>query len=879
MLARWFKGLLLRLPVRLAGAIGGVALAVALMGSIGGFIASSAATMTQRAIERIPVDWQVQLTPGTRNASVIAALGRSAAYTTLQSVDYAEFAGLSLTTQASAQVTGPGKALGISSGYRRDFPGEIRPLVGAAEGILLAQQAAANLHAHVGDTIAVKRIGLPPERVRIDGIVDLPAADSLFQAIGLPPGAAPQAPPDNVVLLPATVWHRLFDRQAVVRPDSVGRQLHVRLAHGLPSDPAAAYVVVGQKAKNFESRVAGSAVVGDNLAAALFSARADALYARVLFSFLGLPGVVLAVLLTVAVANSGVQRRRREQALLRVRGASTLQIIRFATLEAGIVAVVGAILGTALAIGEVRAAGSLATATTWLAASAIAGMAVAMVAVLAPAWMQAHEESVVAARAAIGIERPPLWQGLYLDVALLAISGAAFWLTARNGYQVVLAPEGVPQSSVQYGAFLGPFLLWIGAAMLTVRFWSGLLGRRRDIVGMLVAKLAGSLRGVVAASISRQSSLVTRGIVLVALAFSFAASTAIFNTTYNVQVRVDAQLTNGADVTVMGPLGSNPAARIAALRAVPGVLAASPMQHRFAYVGADLQDFYGIEPGTLPDATVVSNAYFADHDVRGTLEALRSRRDGMLVSEETVRDYQLNPGDLLNLRLQSAADHKYHVVPFHLVGVVREFPTAPKDSFLVANADYVAARTHSSAAEIVLLRVRGDPSRIAARVRAVVDSLPGIRVTDINTARTAVASSLTAVDLRGLTGLELVFAVLFIVAASGLVLALGLAERRRNFAILTALGAQRRQLGAFVWSESLIVLLGGALVGIALGTAVAWMLVKVLTGVFDPPPEVLAVPWGYLALVVGAAFIANLVTVYGAIAAARRTGASALRDL
>ena len=91
----------------------------------------------------------------------------------------------------------------------------------------------------------------------------------------------------------------------------------------------AAYTVVDGAAKNVEARVAGSALIGDNLAAKLLSAQADALYARVLFLFLGLPGVVLAIMITIAVATSGAQRRRREQALLRVRGASTAQIVTF----------------------------------------------------------------------------------------------------------------------------------------------------------------------------------------------------------------------------------------------------------------------------------------------------------------------------------------------------------------------------------------------------------------------------------------------------------------------------------------------------------------------------------------------------------------------
>ena len=89
--------------------------------------------------------------------------------------------------------------------------------------------------------------------------------------------------------------------------------------------------------------------------------------------------------------------------------------------------------------------------------------------------------------------------------------------------------------------------------------------------------------------------------------------------------------------------------------------------------------------------------------------------NGVLVSQETVNDYQLTHGDTINLRLQNVADHQYHIFSFRIVGVVREFPIAPKDSFLVANAAYVAAQTGSAASEIVLMRVSGDRARVARR--------------------------------------------------------------------------------------------------------------------------------------------------------------------
>jgi putative ABC transport system permease protein len=81
--------------------------------------------------------------------------------------------------------------------------------------------------------------------------------------------------------------------------------------------------------------------------------------------------------------------------------------------------------------------------------------------------------------------------------------------------------------------------------------------------------------------------------------------TATFTATYHAQAEVDAQLTNGAYVTVSPSPGTQvPPAEAARIAAVPGVRAVEPMQHRYAHAGADLQDLYGVRPGTITDVTV-----------------------------------------------------------------------------------------------------------------------------------------------------------------------------------------------------------------------------------------------------------------------------------
>jgi putative ABC transport system permease protein len=314
------------------------------------------------------------------------------------------------------------------------------------------------------------------------------------------------------------------------------------------------------------------------------------------------------------------------------------------------------------------------------------------------------------------------------------------------------------------------------------------------------------------------------------------------------------------------------------LATLRGVRSVEPLQHRFAYVGADLQDLYGVRPSTIVAAGKLQNGWFAGGSAAQLMDTLARRPDNVLVSAETVRDFQLQPGATLRLRLQDGVTKRLKTVSFHYAGVAKEFPTAPRDSFLVANQSYVAAATGSDAVGTFLVQTDGtSPQTVARRIRARVG--PSAAVTDIVTQRKVVGSNLTAVELSGLTRVELGFALILAIAASGLALGLNFSERRRAFAIASALGARPRQLGAFVWGESAFVTAGGLLLGGAVAFAITNMLVKVLTGVFDPPPDYLSIPWTYLGVVVGLTLAAVAAAGALTLRSLRRPAIEELRDL
>ncbi|GAA2341604.1 hypothetical protein GCM10010170_025190 [Dactylosporangium salmoneum] len=96
---------------------------------------------------------------------------------------------------------------------------------------------------------------------------------------------------------------------------------------------------------------------------------------------------------------------------------------------------------------------------------------------------------------------------------------------------------------------------------------------------------------------------------------------------------------------------------------------------------------------------------------------------------------------------------------------------------------------------------------------------------------------------------------------------------------LAVLGANARQRAGFLWTEAGALVIAGVAGGLAMGTLIAFELIKVLNGIFDPPPPYPFIPWTFvitvLAAVLGTAALATA-------ASARWTGhvdASRLRDL
>jgi putative ABC transport system permease protein len=863
-----------RTPGRTLLRLAVLAAAVSLLGSMLLFVYDSLGTMTATAVRSVPLDWQGPVGSYAQATRAAAATAREADVQQAAAAATAPFAGSTHVSTAVGTVrSSGGSILAVPTNY----PGHFRTMRflrgGLVPGqIVLDQQLAATLQAGVGDTITITPTrGSPARSFRVSGVALVTAPDVVFQPLNPLLGPAPAQPPAEVIVMPLATFARTLgpayssaagsSSTAAVPGAQTGVQWQVQAQvrpASLTGAPNTALATATQIRNRVERDLLGRVQFVDNLGDGLNSAAGDALYAETLYIMLAVPGAIVALGLAYLAALGTVERDRRDLALLRSRGATRRQLVVFATLESVIVGILAGLAGAGVALLAVRWAIGTVPVTVARALALVGGCVLlatlGAAAARLGAGIDAFRASISEGRRRVRRGARPLWQRLYLDLIALGVSGLIYWLTASTGFSAVVNPDSNPTLSLSVYMFFAPALLWVGATLLLVRLRGRLLAAVASRAG---GQRATTMRGFLLASAGRRGAAINRGLIVVGLLLAFGVNLGVFAATYSQQALVDAQLTLGADVVATGPAGASSHKLQSMVRSVAGVQATTPIDHAYAYVGPDLQDTFGIDPHTFTSATSLRDSYFLGSTAQQAMSRLAATRDGILVSKETITDYQLRLGDLLKLRVLDHATGTFRVAPFHVVGVVQEFPSAPKDSFMVTNLAYLDRVTHAPGPNVVFARATSDPAKVAVAVARAVKPL-GATVKDITHQVRQTTSSITTVDLTGISRIERAFVIVLAAAAMALFVALGMAERRHELAAMAAVGASVRQVAAFLWTEAMIVLGAGLLLAVGLGWLLSEMLVAMLQHVFDPPPDHLTVPWGFLGGMAAAAVLTGV---------------------
>jgi putative ABC transport system permease protein len=620
-------------------------------------------------------------------------------------------------------------------------------------------------------------------------------------------------------------------------------EAHVRLdPAAYPPDPGRAATWSAGMRRTLERKAPDSIIVADNANEPLTEAAVDATSAKIIFFLLGVPGALVAAALGLAAASALAEAHRREDALLRLRGADDVQLVRLTVAQGLLAGIVGTAVGLLVAgvgvsavVGHVVwrdiAVGRLA----FIAVVAVLAGTITTAARLVPIVRSGRRSGIVVERRQVPGRWVPSWRRAHLDVVAL-VAGLVFLALniATGGLELsLLAHEAQAQTiALSFYVLLAPVALWIGVTLLVVRGALALLARwsRPDRPQPLTSWPRTALRWL-----GRRPARTAVALVLGVLAVAFGAEVVTFAATYRSAKEADNQAAFGSDLRVE-PATDQPQPPPAL---GPDVQAATPIRYVGGRAGSDRKTLMVIDP-----ATYTSTVREQPQIVRGGgVDALARQPSGVLVAEEIVNDDGVVPGDTLPVTIFPDDLDLSQKVDLKVVGVFRAFPPNDPFSEMVITPGVLPPGPALPPPDMYLARVApgATPLGVARQLRRG-DTGKTYTVATIDDLRRQEQRSLTALNLDGLGKIEAVGAAIIAAVGVGILGAFLVLERRREAAILRTVGADTRHILTGPAIEGGVAALGSVVIGVPVGIGLGMLAVRVLGLFFTLPPPLVTVP-------------------------------------
>jgi putative ABC transport system permease protein len=325
---------------------------------------------------------------------------------------------------------------------------------------------------------------------------------------------------------------------------------------------------------------------------------------------------------------------------------------------------------------------------------------------------------------------------------------------------------------------------------------------------------------------SRRLRAVLTGIAI-ALGVALMAGTYILTDTINESfASIFSTAARGRDVVVVPhqALGANSAAQtgvigqstLARVRRVPGVAVAAGE----VFTIASLFDAHGKRLNTRAPSFVASTLPARFENLSAAAGALPTGAGDVAIDQATAQRYSLVVGQRLRVAGATTA------ATYRISGIVKfagsaSFGGAGVAVLTLAQAQRVAGEPGAYDTIVVAAQASVSPTTLRGRIRAV---LP--RTLDVRTGTQQAAQQTNDLEhqLRFLRTFLLIFAYVSLFVGAFIIFntfSITVAQRTREFGLLRTMGATRSQIVGSVIAEGVILGLGGAVLGLAAGFALA----------------------------------------------------------
>ncbi len=894
--------LVTRNPRRSATYLFGLALAVGLFAGILFFVDAMARQMTMTALAPVKLDLIAHATQPTVN--VLTAAPQIATQHGIRAAEPVTAADFASAQKVGGTQTSPmGRLFAIAPSYLKTFDLlQVSQGQFDTHGALVSEAMAVSQNLRVGDSLQLTFAGIEkPVTLPVTGIVDLSNADALFSTTN----EAENAVVADVVFVDQTWFAANLQTQlaalAATPPPTIApgiiildQQVHVKIDRAqLPADPILAALQNEALRRSVERQFSGQLKAVDNLARAFKTAQADVLAAKILFIFLGLPGVALAAYLAKFAAELFADAQRRELSLLRTRGTAPAQLITIVAFSSLLLAIGGSILGLGFGIVALLVSGNnpFTQNFDWslFASSAgiafVAGLVLTFLAAFLPTFSALQREITQERRAQQRVVRAPFWKRAYLDFILLGAAMVVLVVTQINGGFKPSGNEGTVLS-LSFYIFLAPLFAWLGLTLLTLRLVERGLAASSKQIAFLFRGVFGEIGEVAGKSIARRAARLSAATTVIALTLSFGVSLALFQQTYTNEKRLDAQYIVGSDIRLTPALNAAQAADLETkLAQTNGVVHVTGVaRDTQALVGSEKNTVYGIDVPSFRQTAYLPDSFFVDGAAQQTIDAMTNRTtnyapgsakqvldalantpNGVIISVEQAEKYNIQVGDPVLLRLFNRKTGTYTDTQAQAVGLFIYLPTSAQDSDFILNRAFMQAQSGNSATDYFLAKTDGNAETIASASDALAAQFKNVLPVRIQNTETVIKteeSSLTALNLGGLGAMERLYTLLVISVGLAIFLLAMINERQREFGSMRALGANLNHLRKFLFAEAATIGSLSIIIGVSVGILLAWLLVMLLSVIFTIPAQRVALPGAELAGLVILVIVGMLCSTY-----------------
>lgn len=541
-----------------------------------------------------------------------------------------------------------------------------------------------------------------------------------------------------------------------------------------------------------------------------------------------------------------VAQRTKEMALMRAIGASRRQVTRSVLLEAGVVGLIASALGLAAGVGvaaglkallagigiDIPAGGIVVTSKTVI-VSAIAGLGVSIASAVLPARRAAKIPPIAAMRD-VAVDQSSRSRRRIVNGSIVTGLGALAMGAGLFG-GAGIAPVGLGAVLVFVGvAVLGPVL-----ARPISRIIGSPMPRLKGVAGTLARQNA--MRNPKRTSATAAALMI--GVALVGFITILASSTKA-SVAHSVDKTFTGDLVVSSNVGGAGGLSPLLAEELAGL---PELDAVTGYRMAPAEVDGSSTNLISADPQAMQQIN--------DFGItEGSLNDLHSGEIAVLDDIADGKGWSL--GQSIPVRFAETGTQQFTLVATYAEG------GAIGDYFVSLEA-YDANIADRFDRQVLMTVVDGadfDAARTA--VTAAAADYPQGDVQDRDEYRDAQTKNLDM--LLNLIYALLALAVFIALLGIANTLALSIFERTRELGLLRAIGMTRSQLRTTVRYESVIIALLGTVLGLGIGTAFGWSIVKALS---DEGLDTFAFPAAQLAVVT---VIAALAGVAAAALPARR---------